>query len=261
MRILITNDDGIQAIGIQHLVSALQGLGELIIVAPKKEQSGAGLGITLWRPLEILPYNWGDSLTAYSVAGTPADCVKAACSIILPSPPDLIVSGINRGSNHGRTLLYSGTVGGVIEGAFRGIPGIAFSIYDYDTPHYSCFEPYVRQITEYVMKHSMPKGTLFNVNFPMVSTDSTHYKVKLTRQGRQYWIEDPTHKHLGAVTMNTKLSQTDDHEESDSMWLSKGYITASPVHVDELTDWHYLEAKKAHFENFFVTGTNRSATE
>ena len=121
MKILITNDDGIQAPGIQHLAAALKGLGELIIVAPKKEQSGAGLGITLHSTLEACPYDFGDSITAYTVSGTPADCVKMACSVLLPSPPDIIVSGINRGSNHGRCLLYSGTVGGVIEGAFLGV--------------------------------------------------------------------------------------------------------------------------------------------
>jgi len=252
MKILITNDDGIQAPGIQHLAAALKGLGELIIVAPKKEQSGAGLGITLHRTLEACRYDFGDSITAYTVSGTPADCVKIACSVLLSSPPDLIVSGINRGSNHGRCLLYSGTVGGVIEGAFRGIPGIAFSLLDYDSPEYTTFQPYAREITEYVIRHSMPKGTLLNVNFPIIEKNLQKFQIKLTRQGRQYWIEDPTHTHIEAVTMNVKLSQPHDHEESDSHWLSKGCITVCPVHVDELTDWRYLEGNKTAFEQYFA---------
>lgn len=251
MHILVTNDDGIQAPGIQHLVSSLLPFARLTVVAPAVEQSGAGLGITIYRPLTPQPYEWA-GVDAYAVKGTPADCVKMALSLLLKSPPDLIVSGINRGSNHGRCLLYSGTVGGVIEGVFRGIPGIAFSLFDYDNPSYTAFLPYVASITQYVHRHPLPSGTLLNVNFPVINEEN-RYELKLTRQGRQYWIEDPSHDQESLFMKNAKLSQGEDHLESDSYWLNKGYITASPVHVDELTDWRYLKAKKEEFEAISIS--------
>ncbi|HXF28848.1 MAG TPA: 5'/3'-nucleotidase SurE, partial [Chlamydiales bacterium] len=128
--------------------------------------------------------------------------------------------------------------------------GIAFSLFDFHNPDYSSFQPYIASIVQYVHKNPMPLGTLLNVNFPMAN-EKKEYKLKLTRQGRQYWMEDPSHEQEGAFMMNVKLSQVDDHAESDSFWLSKGYITASPVHVDELTDWRYLKAKKEEFESIF----------
>src|SRR5574338_1188667 len=139
--ILITNDDGIKAPGIQHLWSALKDFATISIVAPKTEQSGVGLGITIRSALHIEEFAWEELDSCWSVTGTPADCVKMALSVLLPSPPDLIVSGINRGTNAGRTVLYSGTIGGVIEGILRGIPGIAFSSFDMANTEYAQFLP------------------------------------------------------------------------------------------------------------------------
>ena len=121
-RILIINDDGIHAPGLIHLWKALVDLADVTIIAPAIEQSGVGLGITLRSPLHIESVAWNKGTPAWKISGTPADCVKMALSVILKTPPDLIVSGINRGSNSGRNVLYSGTVGGVIEGVLRNIP-------------------------------------------------------------------------------------------------------------------------------------------
>src|SRR3989338_2220579 len=132
--LLITNDDGISAPGIKHLWQAVHEFADVAIVAPHVEKSGCGLSITWAKPLRIQPFVWDGDTPAWSVNGTPADCVKMACSVILEKRPQMVLSGVNRGSNAGRTVLYSGTIGGVIEGAYKNIPGIAFSFSDMNMP-------------------------------------------------------------------------------------------------------------------------------
>lgn len=254
--ILITNDDGIEAQGIRHLYSALKDFATLTIVAPASEQSGVGLSISFRTSLKVNSVPWDDESPAWSVTGTPADCVKIAIGVILKTPPDLIVSGINRGTNSGRSLLYSGTVGGVIEGAFRGIPGIAFSSYDMEDTEYQAFEKYIPKIVESVMTHPLPSGTILNVNFPPckreLNRQSSPYGIKLTRQGKQYWIGCPETKgENNTYQLQSKITDYIEHDESDVYWLERGFITAAPVHVDELTDWRYLHAKKELFEQLF----------
>ena len=120
--ILITNDDGIHAPGIKHLWNCLKNKADVVVVAPDREQSAVGLSITLRQPLKIDTMTWEGSTEVHCINGTPADCVKMALAVILKRKPDLIVSGINRGSNAGRNLLYSGTVAATIEGTMQNIP-------------------------------------------------------------------------------------------------------------------------------------------
>jgi 5'-nucleotidase len=254
--ILITNDDGLFAPGIRHLAKALAPHAHLTIVAPSFEQSGMGLAISIRSELVLetheLPFG-----SAWSVTGTPADCVKMALSVILPSLPDLIVSGINRGSNHGRTALYSGTVGAVIEGALRGVNGIAFSSYDYEETEYELFEPYIPQIVSYVLENPLPSGTLLNVNFPSIlehpeiKTEQRPLEIRLTRQGKQYWAELPQEQSHRSYILGAKLLSFQEHEESDAFLLNQGYITATPVHVGELTDQNYFASQKSTFDALF----------
>jgi 5'-nucleotidase len=248
-KILITNDDGINAEGILQLWKALKEAFDLAICAPSTEQSGKALSITLMDNLHVHKVDWHTATPAWSVSGTPADCVKMAVSALLESPPDLIVSGINRGTNHGRSLLYSGTVGGVIEGIFRGIPGIAFSAFDFDNIHYPGFVHYIPKIVQYVLEQPLPTGSLLNVNFPSVEKKAVS-GVKLARQGRQYWISkpQPCQHHVNSYVLDSYLTDHDEHELSDSVWLEKGFITCVPVHVNELTDFHYLQSKQSEFE-------------
>ncbi len=139
--LLVTNDDGIMAPGLKYLWEAISSIADVYIVAPSIEQSGVGLAITIRNPIQILPTPWENGARAWTVTGTPADCVRLGMSVLMESPPDLIVSGINRGANSGRNVLYSGTVGGVIEGVLRNIPGIAFSCVDFDNPDYKELSP------------------------------------------------------------------------------------------------------------------------
>src|SRR5262245_14985477 len=141
--ILITNDDGIHAPGIKHLWKALQDIAQVTVIAPAAEQSAVSLSITIRNPLKIDKVTWSEGTEVWSVSGTPADCVKLGLSVLLQNPPNLIVSGINKGNNAGRNMLYSGTVAAVIEGIMHDIPGIAFSCKDYVQPDYQATEKYI----------------------------------------------------------------------------------------------------------------------
>jgi len=252
-KILITNDDGIDAPGLWHLWHALKDKAELYIVAPSTQKSGVGLSLTLHKPITINPVKWEDSTSAWKVSGTPADCIRFGLRIVLDHKPDLIVSGINQGSNAGRNVLYSGTIGGVTEGALRGIPGIAFSSVEFDNPRYELIEPHILPIVEHFLEHPLSSGTILNVNFP---TAFDSFKgMRLARQGRGLWVEDPDeriHPNGDPYYWHGGIwSHHDEHEESDVALLSEGYVTAVPIHVDEMTDHSFLEMRKSHFEDYF----------
>lgn len=252
--ILVTNDDGIEAEGIKFLTESLANHGDVVVVAPSQEQSATSLSITLRNPLQFKKKPFGD-FEAYAVNGTPADSVKMALSVILNRKPSLIVSGINRGSNAGRNVLYSGTVSAVIEGALRGIPGIAFSCWDMQAPNYALAAKHVPGIVKYVFENPLDNGILLNVNFP--SHQAPPFKgIKMTRQGFQYWLENPqerSHPHGERYYwLGSRLSEIEDHDESDTYWLNQGFATAVPVNVGELTHHETLK-RKSHFENFFLT--------
>jgi 5'-nucleotidase len=248
LHVLITNDDGIDAPGIKHLWAALVDHFEVSIVAPSAEKSGTGVGITVRDPLHIQEADWGSKTRAWKISGTPADCVRIAMSLLLDKRPDLIVSGINRGSNSGRNVLYSGTVGGAIEGAMRDIPSIAFSCEDYDNPDFPAAQKYVLPIVNYVIDHAMPLGTLLNVNFPT----SKIRGIRLATQGKGFWIENPERRLHPEGTpycwLGGKWHHRDEEDHSDVALLKQGFIAAVPIHVHELTDHLALEAHRERFE-------------
>jgi len=260
-KILITNDDGIRAPGIHHLWNALKEVADLTVVAPSQEKSAQGMSVSLRAPLKVVKYEWPlyeDDVRAYYIDdGSPADCVKLAVNVILNEKPDLIISGINRGNNGGRNVLYSGTVAAVIEGTFNGIPGIAFSCADYHDPAFDVAENYIPTIVEYQLEHPLPTGSFLNVNFPT----TTHRQIngfKYTRQGKQYIKEDPDrriHPYDGYeyYWLGTKIARFEEHEDSDIAWLEKGYITAAPIKISELTDHAIFMERKNHFESYFIT--------
>ncbi|MCB1111885.1 MAG: 5'/3'-nucleotidase SurE [Chlamydiales bacterium] len=254
-KILITNDDGIHAPGIRHLWQALRDFADLYVIAPASEQSAVGLSITIRNPLHIQKVDWGENAQAWSVSGTPADCVKLALSVILDSPPDIIVSGINRGSNAGRNILYSGTVAGAMEAVMHDIPGIAFSCRDYLEPGYHHVEQYIPSVVEYLLNNPLPRGTLLNVNFP----ENTHLGIKgfkMTRQGLELWGENPDQRHHPAegssyYWMGARIREFEEHADSDIRWLKNGYMTAVPIHIGELTHTEEFEKRKEAFDQLF----------
>ncbi len=249
-RILITNDDGIHAPGIQTLWEGLSDFAETIIIAPSLEQSGVGVGITIRNPIHIESVRWEKNTSAWKINGTPADCIRFGLSVILDEPPDLIVSGINRGANSGRNVLYSGTIGGVIEGTLKGIPGIAFSCVDFRNPDYEATKPHLLPIVKHVLDHSLPKGTLLNVNFP----EGEIRGIQLAKQGRGYWVENPQEgKHPEGHSyywMGGQWKDMDEPHEGDVALLKAGYVAVVPIHVDEMTDHQFFSARKHHFDQF-----------
>lgn len=252
-KILITNDDGIHAPGLMFLYEALTELAEVTIVAPSDEKSASGLSITIRHPLHVQQVKWKNNAEAWSVTGTPADCIKLALSQYMITPPDLVVSGINPGSNAGRNVLYSGTVGGTIEAIMHEIPGVAFStLAEYDYNFSSCV-PYIQTIVEHVLNDPLPLGTLLNVNFP----EGEKFRgLKFTRQGGGMCVENPD-KRIHPTAGHTyywigrKDLKSEEPEDTDTWWLEQNYITAVPVHVAELTDHRLLQKRKESFEELF----------
>lgn len=254
--ILITNDDSVDAPGIRHLWKALKGIADITVVAPAYEQSAVGMGITIRKPMFIEKHSWDDHFSAWSVSGTPADCVKLALNVVLKEKPDFIFSGINRGSNSGRNVLYSGTVAATMEGVLQGIPSVAFSCHDYFNPNYAAIEPFVPKVLAHLIEHPLPEGTLLNINFPHPPKGEEIRGIKMTRQGKEYWSENPdcrNHPVEGSnyYWMGAAIKEYEEADDSDVVWIKKGYAAAVPVHVGELTDHGHLQAHKDRFEQYF----------
>lgn len=250
--ILITNDDGIQAPGIQSLWESLHEFADITIVAPAYEQSCVSLSVTIRKPLKIESFPWKNNTKAFSVTGTPADCVKLALNVILDKAPDMVVSGINRGTNAGRNILYSGTVAGAIEASLHDIPAIAFSCRDYVDTDYQTASLHIPGIVKHLLQHPFATGTLLNVNFP--SKAHNIQGVKMTKHGKEYWGEEPDERFHPVeghayYWMGAKLVAFEEEEDSDISWLHKGYIAAVPINIGSLTDTQQLDKWRCHFEN------------
>jgi len=237
MHILLTNDDGIYAPGLKALRKELMKLGEVVVVAPATEQSAAGHSITLLIPLLVQEVQDDDkNFLGWAVEGRPADCVKLALMELLPWSPDLVVSGLNAGSNAGINVLYSGTVAAAIEGAFYRRTSIAVSL-EYTKPKLD-FPPaavLARQVIEQVMAHDPPEGSLFNVNIP--SLDKGPIKgIRTMPQAINPYLEefdrriDPRGRVYFWTTPSLRTQEP--HPDSDVYALAEGYITVTPLHFD-----------------------------
>lgn len=241
MRILLTNDDGIYAPGLRALRTELQKLGTVTVVAPATEQSAAGHSVTLLNPLLVSEVTEDDGTTfvGWAVEGRPADCVKLALLELLPEPPDVIVSGLNAGSNAGINVLYSGTVAAAIEGAFYRRTAIAVSLeYDKKIYDFPAAARYARQVVEQILARKPADGMLFNVNLPVLERgpvkgvkvlpqNASPYTEKFDRRvnprGRTYFWASP------------EFLCPDPHPGTDVEALAEGYITVTPLKFD-LTD-------------------------
>ena len=254
--ILVSNDDGVLAPGIRYLWEALEPFADLFVVAPATEQSATGMSITIRQPLRLETVCWSNpSAKVWSVNGTPADCVKLALHLVLPRKPDLIVSGINRGSNAGRNLLYSGTVAAVIEGVLRNIPGIAFSVTEFASPCFRAAAGYAPLLVEYLLHYPLPSHTFLNTNFPSLAHGPVQ-GIRLTRQSKEYYSDRPEQRHHPAegspyYWLGFQTQKFIEEEDSEVTWLERGYATVVPVHVGELTDLPHLEKSKEKFSQLF----------
>ena len=235
--ILISNDDGIFSKGIASLVDFVKDLGEIVVVAPTLPQSGMGHAITIHEHIRLDQSSLLTGVEAYECSGTPVDCVKLAKHYILKDRrPDLILSGINHGSNSSVSVIYSGTMSAAIEGAMEGIPSIGFSLCDYD--HDADFEPCregVRKIVSDSLTGKFPDHVALNVNFP--NPKKGKYKgIRVCRQAFARWQEDfenrkdPRGRDYFWLTGN--FTNLDSGEDTDEAALEEGFISVVPCHFD-----------------------------
>ncbi len=241
--ILITNDDGITAKGIKHLVEAMKPLGDLLVVAPDKPQSGMGHAITINSPLRLKPSNQFKEVQAYTCSGTPVDCVKLAIYEVLKARPTLLVSGINHGANAATNILYSGTMSAAVEGAIENIPSIGFSLLDFNAnADFDAAQHYATEIAAQVLKHGIPPGTCLNVNIPKGKLKTLN-GTKICRQGRAFW-EDHFDKRndphgVPYYWLTGDFTITDKGEDTDMWALDNNYVSIVPTQFD-MTAHHLI---------------------
>ena len=234
--ILVTNDDGFHAKGIQTLVEAVSDLGQVLVVAPHLPQSGMGHAITINHPLRLQELNDFGDIEAYSCTGTPVDCVKLAIHGILKRKPDLIVSGINHGANFSVNVLYSGTMSAAVEGAIEGIPSIGFSLLDHSAnADFSACPKYVRKVVQKVLSEGMGANTCLNVNIPAISENRIQ-GIRICRQGVGHWedefIENKDPSGRSYYWMSGAFGEMDKGEDSDNWALQHHYVSIVPVQFD-----------------------------
>jgi len=249
MHLLLTNDDGINAEGLQtlrHILSESPDC-EVFTVAPDRERSASGHAITMHRPLlvEELKTN-GQGGRAWAVGGTPADCTKLALEAILPVRPTVVISGINRGPNLGTDVFYSGTVSAAIEGAMYGIPALAVSLTAFEDLDYTFAARFVRFLLKHLPQFNLKPRTLLNVNIPAVEPQQIN-GIRFTKLGvRQYRnVFDRRLDPRGRVYywLAGELLDPDNDPDSDVIAIKNNYISITPIHLD-LTSYHSLDFLK-----------------
>lgn len=241
--ILITNDDGIDSLGIRQLAESLSKLGEVKVVAPDRQMSAVSNAVTIQNPLRVKKYKLSNDITGYAVTGTPADCAKLGINAICERKPDLVVSGINHGQNNAINVLYSGTVGGAVEGMLADIPSMAISVGSHDV-EFDCgtASEYALELAQKMLKISIPKGTLLNVNVPAVKKENIR-GIKYTSQSKAIWKDsyekrqDPFGREYywfsGSYEQNMNETDTDDFA------LFNNYVSVTPIKMD-FTDKDFL---------------------
>ncbi len=236
--ILVVNDDGITSKGILTLVNAMKALGDVIVVAPDSPQSGMGHAITVGETLRLEENFIFKGIKAFECSGTPADCVKIARHFVLKDSrqPDVVVSGVNHGSNTSISVLYSGTMSAAIEGAIEGTPAIGFSLCDFShDADFSHTEVYLQKITKQVIEKGLPKGIALNVNFPPKKTESIK-GIRVCRQANAKWVEDFDQRYdpngRRYFWMAGNFVNFDKGEDNDEWAIANNYISVVPCQFD-----------------------------
>ena len=238
MRVLLTNDDGIFAKGIETLHLALRDRHEVTVVAPETEQSAVGHAITFLDPLRVKAVSRNGVFFGWAVNGTPADCVKLAVRELMHPGPEVVVSGINLGANVGVNVIYSGTVSAATEGAMMGLPSLAVSLEYAEDPDFSPAARVGRHMLALIEARGLPRGISLNVNVPHLP-EARIKGVRVTRQGRSMPLEtyerriDPRNR--AYYWLRGAFQTPETHADSDVLALSEGYVSVTPLRYD-LTD-------------------------
>lgn len=227
--ILVTNDDGIHSEGLQVLRHSLASLGRTVVVAPDRDNSAVSHSLTMTRPLQVREI----AEDTFTVDGTPADCVVLALGKILDSRPDLLISGINAGSNLGDDISYSGTVSAAMEGTMYSIPSMAVSLAGYPPFDFSLTGELARKMAAKILDNILPPNTLINMNVP---TGDSYRGIRITRQGRKLWenaiqeTEDPWGRKRYWIGGGTSVKESG--EDTDVKAINDGYVSVTPIHLD-----------------------------
>jgi 5'-nucleotidase len=244
--ILVCNDDGITAPGIRNLIAVAREFGDVVVVAPDKPQSAMGHAITINATLRVQALR-SDGILEYACSGTPVDCIKLAVNKILHRKPDLLVSGINHGSNASVNVIYSGTMSAAMEGAMEGIPSIGFSLLDHSIDaDFRTSQLVARRIIAKALTEPMPDGVCLNVNIPNVTPELLQ-GIKVCRQARANWEEefderrDPTGRPYYWLT--GVFRNYDSGDDTDVWALEHNYVSVVPCQID-LTAHKTLEHYK-----------------
>lgn len=239
--ILISNDDGYAAKGLNSLIDYIRDLADVIVCAPTGPRSGYSRSFSITNHFEIEKLKDECGLQVWSCTGTPVDCIKIAVSEICDRIPDLVIGGINHGNNSSINAHYSGTVGIVLEGCIKGIPSVAFSLCNDDLDaDFSVMRTGIRNIVQKVLTEGLPKGTFLNINFPNI----TEYKgIKVCRMGLSHWPNE-IHKHInnqGKYEYCVSYEYQNDEPEAtdtDAWALDNGYVSVTPITID-VTDHNF----------------------
>lgn len=242
--IVISNDDGITAKGIRHLVELMTTIGEVVVVAPNSPQSGMGHAITIHDPLKIYRSDIFEGVEAYECSGTPADCVKLAKHHVLGDRvPDIVLSGINHGANTSVSVLYSGTMSAAVEAAIEGMPAIGFSLCDFShDADFSHVDDYLLKIVKEALNKGIPKGIALNVNFPHKQEEAIK-GIKVCRQAKAKWKEvfderkDPYGRKY--LWLTGEFVNFDKGEDTDTWAVDHNFISIVPVDFD-MTGHHTI---------------------
>jgi 5'-nucleotidase len=234
--ILITNDDGIFAPGIRKLIEIARKIGKVIVVAPDSPMSGMSHAITVKDPLRLIKIAEEENYLEYSCNGTPVDAMKLGEKIVVNGKPDIVLSGINHGSNASVNVVYSGTMAAALEANIDGIPAIGFSLLDYS--HHadlSGVDEVVTKIINNVLENGLPEGVCLNVNIPAVKKEEIK-GIKICRQAKGRWEEefdertDPHNRDYYWLT--GVFSNGDADKDTDTWALANNYVSVVPVHFD-----------------------------
>jgi 5'-nucleotidase len=248
--ILIANDDGVNASGLMNLVNVASRFGHVIVAAPAEGMSGMSHAITIKTPLRARRVQNANGIEIYSCLGTPVDCVKLALNQLLPRKPDLLLAGINHGSNSSSSIVYSGTMAIAIEGCINLIPSAGFSLLDYrPEADFTAASKIAEKVISNMIEKGLPEGVCLNVNIP-ASPLSEMRGVRVCRQTKGMWKEefvkriDPHNGEYFWLT-GTYFNQEEDSDDTDEYALKNGYVSIVPVQID-LTAYRALP----HFKDW-----------
>jgi 5'-nucleotidase len=246
MKIVLTNDDGIYAKGLKALYDRFAANHDVTVIAPDRERSAVGHGITLLEPLRADRVELDNIIQGYAVSGTPADCIKIGILKLLDNKPDMVISGINNGINTGVNINYSGTVAAAREAALYGIKSISVSIVGRNPDNYIGAAVFTEKLAAKVIQNGLPFGTVINVNIPDMPLDKIA-GVRITRQGTQFPNEyikgniDPRNRTYFWYGCDLKTTFSD--PEIDEAALAENFISITPIKCD-MTDFDMADKLK-----------------